>query len=181
MRPQDIDCRDAAAQLDADVCGRRCRVSRQLNRDEAVSRRRMRRTRRACSACRPGLVRVLASPFVDEISVQAMRERHLGNRRARHAALRQHRVLQRYAVLSPRRILGVFHGVHLSLLVDTILAGSLTRFKVGSPDAYGPLDLWHFGRPLAGQERQVHRIAQGLARLLSHRLKLGIRHVAVAP
>ncbi|MBP7407039.1 MAG: hypothetical protein KA973_19215, partial [Candidatus Microthrix sp.] len=41
-------------------------------------------------------------------------------------------------VSASRSPLGVFLGVHLTSLVDTILAGAQARFKMGWPDAYGP-------------------------------------------
>lgn len=44
--------------------------------------------------------------------------------------------LQRCAVASPDEGFGVFDGVHLLLLVDTMLAGQPASIKMGWPDAY---------------------------------------------
>lgn len=77
-----------------------------------------------------------APPLVDEVGVQAMAHRHLGHRSARRCAFGQDLPLQ-FRVVAPARVrLGVRHGVHLSRLVDTILAGPASAFKMGSPDAY---------------------------------------------
>ena len=49
--------------------------------------------------------------------------------------------LEGCVVASPDEGFGVFDGVHLLLLVGTMLAGKLTSFKMGWPDAYPQLAL----------------------------------------
>jgi hypothetical protein len=50
--------------------------------------------------------------------------------------LRQHLPLQLFLVPPPRAQLGLLLGVHLTSLVDTILASAALLLKMGSPDAY---------------------------------------------
>jgi transposase InsO family protein len=88
---------------------------------------------------------------VHEIGVQAVAHGHLGNRHTRRGTFGQDSSLQ-FRIVAPASVrrLGVWHGVHLSCLVDTMLAGSAEAFKMGSPDAYRALakEFGHRGKLL---------------------------------
>ena len=72
-----------------------------------------------------------------EVGVEPVDQGNPGNRSARQRALGKHALLQLVVVSAARAPLGVFVGVHLTSLVDTILAGATAVFKTGWPDAYG--------------------------------------------
>ena len=72
-------------------------------------------TRQGRSACE-------AAPLVHDVGVDAVRHRHARHRRSGLRAFAQNLRLEFGAVTPPRDLLGVFHGVHLNSLVDTILA-----------------------------------------------------------
>lgn len=84
----------------------------------------------------PTICLCLSPPVVHKIGVQALGHGHLGHRRARRRALRQHLPLQLRAVPAVRSRHGVRLGVHFTSLVDSILADQSGAFKTGSPDAY---------------------------------------------
>lgn len=78
-----------------------------------------------------------------KICVKAVRHGDARHGRVWLGAFGQNLGLEGCAVTAPDELFGVFHGVHLLLLVDTMLAGLSTSIKMGWPDAYtrptGPL------------------------------------------
>ena len=72
-----------------------------------------------------------SAPFVHDVGVDAVRERHAGHRGARPGALGQDLLLKLGAVAQPGLVLGFGHGVHLSRLVDTIVAAYAAVLKGG--------------------------------------------------
>lgn len=65
-----------------------------------------------------------------------MRHRDAGNGGFGLGALGQNLGLEVCAMTSPDEGFGVFDGVHVLLLVDTMLAGQPASIKMGWPDAY---------------------------------------------
>ncbi len=59
---------------------------------------------------------------MNDIGVDPVRQRHARHRRSGPRAFAQDLLLEFGAMASPHDLLGVFHGVHLTSLVDTILA-----------------------------------------------------------
>lgn len=78
----------------------------------------------------------LTPSLVHKIGVQTVRHRHLGHRPAGCRALSQDLPLQLQALPPAITNPGVLLGVHLTSLVDTIVAGGSAAFKAGLPDAY---------------------------------------------
>lgn len=100
-------------------------------------RRRGRHGHRHEGRCWNGTSTRRASPLVHEVGIESVAQRDLGDRGTGHLALGKHPLLQLLAVPAARAPLGVLVGVHLTSLVDTILAGAPALSKMGWPDAYG--------------------------------------------
>jgi hypothetical protein len=78
----------------------------------------------------------LPAPGMHHVRVQTVRLRHPGHRCTGLLAFRQHLLPQRGWMLAHLLACRVFHRVHDRVVVDTRLAGLLTRFKMGCPDAH---------------------------------------------
>ena len=72
-----------------------------------------------------------SAPFVHDVGVDAVRERHAGHRCTGLGALGQDLLLELGAVAPTGLVLGFGHGVHLSGLVDTIVAAYAAALKGG--------------------------------------------------
>ena len=106
-RPGDRHRRCAAAQFDANVRRRCASRRRQCHGNERGNRQ----WRSACEA----------APLVHDVGVDPVRHRHARHRRSGLRAFAQNLRLELGAMTTPHDLLGVFHGVHLTSLVDTIL------------------------------------------------------------
>lgn len=118
-RPGQRDAGSATAQLDADVWGRRTAGRRQRHRHEGGN----------LHICAGGMGQ--SAPFVHDVGVDAVRERHAGHRCTGLGALGQDLLLEIGAVAPTGLVLGFGHGVHLSGLVDTIVAAYAAALKGG--------------------------------------------------
>ena len=72
-----------------------------------------------------------AAPLVHDVGVDAVREGHAGHRCTGPGALGQDLLLELGAVAPTGLVLGFGHGVHLSGLVDTIVAAYAVDLKGG--------------------------------------------------
>ena len=72
-----------------------------------------------------------AAPLVHDVGIDAVRQSHAGYRSTRPSALGQDLLLEFGAVAPPGLVHGFGHGVHLSRLVDTIVAAYVVEFKGG--------------------------------------------------
>jgi hypothetical protein len=61
-----------------------------------------------------------AAPLVNDVGVDPVRQRHAGHRACGLRAFAQNLRLELGTVPPPRFLAGVFHGVHLNSMVDTI-------------------------------------------------------------
>ncbi|MCY1537255.1 hypothetical protein D9M68_727440 [compost metagenome] len=72
-----------------------------------------------------------AAPLVHDVGIDAVREGHAGHRGAGPGALGQDLLFEFGAVAPTGLVLGFGHGVHLSRLVDTIVAAYAAALKGG--------------------------------------------------